>query len=135
MSVYRCSACGVEKPAHAFHRRHDGRTRPVHHHCKACRVQRDHARHAVYRDYLNAEKARRGACLDCGEMYHPWQMDFDHRPGEQKRFELSEGGSRSLPELHAEMAKCDLICANCHRTRTHVRQQYVRRTESQKLAE
>jgi hypothetical protein len=47
-------------------------------------------------------------------------MDFDHRPGTEKLFQF--GGSdlvrHSLETTLAEIAKCDLVCANCHRVRT-----------------
>jgi predicted HNH restriction endonuclease len=49
-------------------------------------------------------------------------MDFDHRPGETKAFEISQMlGKVSMETLEAEIAKCDIVCANCHRIRTHRR--------------
>jgi hypothetical protein len=53
-------------------------------------------------------------------------MDFDHRPGETKCFNLSiaAGQTRlSWEKMEAEIAKCDVVCANCHRERTHQRKQ------------
>lgn len=60
-------------------------------------------------------------CLDCQGFFPPALMDFDHRDPEQKIVQVSDTGSWSLkrlPELMAEIAKCDLICGNCHRVRT-----------------
>lgn len=63
-----------------------------------------------------------GPCKDCLRTYPPYVMDFDHRPGETKLFEISKGYRRNARvTVLAEIAKCDLVCANCHRIRTHNR--------------
>jgi hypothetical protein len=57
-------------------------------------------------------------------------MDFDHRPGETKCFNLAiaAGQTRlSWAKMLAEIAKCDVVCANCHRKRTHRRRVAERR--------
>jgi hypothetical protein len=47
-------------------------------------------------------------------------MDFDHRDPALKLFNISEYGVKcALAVLIAEIAKCDVVCANCHRQRTH----------------
>ena len=49
-------------------------------------------------------------------------MQFNHRPGEVKIGEVSElmnDGVRT--KMWEEIAKCDLVCANCHALRTHLR--------------
>lgn len=56
-------------------------------------------------------------CLDCGGRFPPECMDFDHRPGEVKLMEMGET-MRKLSLWLAEAAKCDIVCANCHRIRT-----------------
>ena len=49
-------------------------------------------------------------------------MDFDHRDGEVKLFDVSKGMlSLGRAKVLAETAKCDIICANCHRIRTATR--------------
>lgn len=58
-------------------------------------------------------------CLDCKRCFHAVCMDFDHRPNERKLFAVGSGGKRGRNRLLAEIAKCDLVCANCHRLRTH----------------
>lgn len=45
-------------------------------------------------------------------------MDLDHRDPLQKRFELSKQKTCSEKRLLEEIAKCDVVCANCHRERT-----------------
>jgi hypothetical protein len=48
-------------------------------------------------------------------------MDFDHRDGRQKRFNIGRDALRQISEadLLREIAKCDVVCANCRRMRTH----------------
>lgn len=57
-------------------------------------------------------------CMDCGNCFPSVCMDFDHRNATTKRDSVSsmvEGGREALM---AEIAKCDLVCSNCHRIRT-----------------
>lgn len=65
---------------------------------------------------------RRVPCHDCGRRFHPCAMDFDHRVGEAKRAVVTRMIGRSgLTRIFAEVAKCDIVCANCHRLRTFLR--------------
>lgn len=59
-------------------------------------------------------------CLDCGGHFHHSAMDFDHRPDEIKTWDINRLVTRnaSIVAVMAEIAKCDLVCANCHRVRT-----------------
>lgn len=60
-------------------------------------------------------------CLDCGAGFPPVAMDFDHRKSETKRDNVSRiaaGPEFSMADLKAEISKCELVCANCHRIRT-----------------
>ncbi len=63
------------------------------------------------------------ACLDCGIEYPPHIYDFDHLPQFVKEFDLSSTGMRdkSMEKIIAEIAKCELVCSNCHRHRTYMR--------------
>jgi len=66
------------------------------------------------------EKQKDFPCLDCGKRYPPYVLDFDHRDGEEKFLEVSKMvGSYSIKRLEEEVAKCDIVCSNCHRIRTH----------------
>ena len=60
-----------------------------------------------------AEKAARG-CLRCGER-DPRCLDFHHRDHTSKVAEVSRLIGHKPATLDAEIAKCDVICANCHR--------------------
>jgi hypothetical protein len=61
-------------------------------------------------------------CSDCGFVFHPSAMDFDHRSGEVKVDIIVGCAARFGKEkLLKEIAKCDVVCANCHRKRTFLR--------------
>jgi hypothetical protein len=57
-------------------------------------------------------------CVDCGEA-DPIVLDFDHVTG-KKRKGVSDlaGQGFNIEALKAEIAKCVVRCANCHRRRT-----------------
>jgi len=46
-------------------------------------------------------------------------MDFDHRDRSKKKAHVSKLRHWSDATLLREMEKCDVVCANCHRIRTH----------------
>jgi hypothetical protein len=58
-------------------------------------------------------------CADCNSYFPYYVMDFDHLPEHIKEFQISSG--QSLQRKLREMVKCELVCANCHRIRTHNR--------------
>jgi hypothetical protein len=62
-------------------------------------------------------------CHDCGGLFAPHQMDFDHRDPREKSFNLCSGRAalKNRDQILAEAAKCDVVCANCHRLRTRAR--------------
>ncbi len=64
-----------------------------------------------------------GPCVDCGRKFKPWQMDFDHLPGSVKEKSIAEmvRSGRSKTRILIEIEKCELVCACCHRDRTHQR--------------
>jgi hypothetical protein len=55
-------------------------------------------------------------------------MDFDHREGEKKFFEMNRVNRVTMRAIKREIEKCDVVCANCHRERTYRR--VVRRMSS-----
>lgn len=76
------------------------------------------------KDYIAEQKAK--PCMDCGRPYPPYVMDFDHREPSKKEFEIARLFlTHSLKIIDRELAKCDVVCANCHRERTH-RQELLR---------
>jgi hypothetical protein len=58
-------------------------------------------------------------CADCGRCYRPCAMDFDHRDPTSKEYTVTRMiGRAGTARILAEVAKCDIVCANCHRVRT-----------------
>jgi hypothetical protein len=55
--------------------------------------------------------------MDCGVVFRYWVLDFDHR-GDKKVCNVAKLCNRSLDAIKQEIAKCDLVCACCHRIRT-----------------
>jgi hypothetical protein len=60
-------------------------------------------------------KSERG-CKSCGEM-HPATLDFHHRDGKSKEACVANAiqSGWSWERVLAEIEKCDILCANCHR--------------------
>ena len=58
-------------------------------------------------------------CADCGIRYPYYVMDFDHVRGEKEfGFGRVTQTNIALERIIKEIAKCDVVCANCHRERT-----------------
>lgn len=80
------------------------------------RRTRDSARER--RALIDAIKLESG-CVDCGFRVHPAALEFDHRDREQKLFAIARHyHSKAWHVVLAEIAKCDVRCANCHRIRS-----------------
>lgn len=60
-------------------------------------------------------------CADCGRFFPPECVDFDHVRGEKVSAVARMLSQRSTQALLNEIAKCDVVCACCHRTRTKAR--------------
>ncbi|HEV2755722.1 MAG TPA: hypothetical protein VG318_08090 [Actinomycetota bacterium] len=55
-------------------------------------------------------------CTDCGET-DPVVLEFDHL--RDKRFNIGPKlATHAWEDILDEIAKCDVVCANCHRRRT-----------------
>jgi len=85
---------------------------------RATRHRSDRRRYDEFRRITDAAKSV--PCRDCGKTYPPYVMDFDHVRGE-KLVMVSKMMLRNRVMIEAEIAKCDVVCANCHRERTHKR--------------
>lgn len=92
------------------------------HLAKMARNRRERARLEVQ------ELKAKNPCSDCGGFFHFSAMDFDHRDAQDKRVEISRIIGRGVcwTTLRAELEKCDLVCANCHRVREYERREYAR---------
>ena len=107
--------------------------------CKDCYNRRQRARKRVPDEKLKYRRPTRSSdgiskqakvayiqelktapCTCCGTYEPPPSMDFHHLDETTKEFSLgkistSRGGIFTLEQIKKEIAKCILICANCHR--------------------
>ena len=134
-----CSKCLKEKSLSEFYLRKRGpRVGKYYEKCKVCMKVRGRSyyhlnhkrqlalalirRHRSYyekRNYLNSIKNK--PCSDCGQRYPYFVMDFDHVNVRDKIKEVAYMVTRnwSLVKIKAEVKKCEVVCANCHRIRTY----------------
>ncbi len=102
--------------------------------------QRRQAQLPEYRERKYAEKARRMVgrraeyvalkdrpCTDCGGSFPVECMDFDHLRDKVREVSALVRADVSMDRLRAEAAKCELVCANCHRIRTKMRREAARK--------
>jgi hypothetical protein len=117
----RCPRCGEVKALDAFDPRRGRRCQPY---CRLCRreYQRGRPRLLLAKQLLRRMKHNQ-PCADCGVRYPHYVLDYDHRPGCPKRANLNILRKQGAKEevLLAEIAKCDLVCASCHRVHTYQR--------------
>jgi hypothetical protein len=60
-------------------------------------------------------------CVDCGINYPYYVMDFDHVRGQKHANVMELVSTLSKKKIDEEIAKCEIVCSNCHRIRTHMR--------------
>jgi hypothetical protein len=81
-------------------------------------------RQQKHRQKLNEVKLKSG-CVECGFNSHPAALQFNHRDPEQKSFEIGSCVLKSWESIEAEIAKCDVLCANCHSIHTVTEKHYA----------
>ena len=101
------------------------------HLARVLRVTR-RAREAA-KEYIN--EVKHCPCAHCGGRFPPFVMDFDHVRG-TKVANLSQlrGGRSAWSKILDEIAKCEVVCANCHRLRTYLRNQGITVLPNQVMA-
>lgn len=80
------------------------------------------------RNRINRKKLRRyvakikesSSCADCGNNYPHYVMDFDHLSNKEGLI-IEFIRRHNKKALDREMAKCEVVCSNCHRIRSHNR--------------
>lgn len=101
--------------------------------CKECDNAAQKIQYANNKKYyLDRNRIRRAAmskwireykegkpCFMCGGIFPYYVMDFNHIKLSTKKFNLGHGAKQSLNAVKAEIAKCELLCANCHRVHTY----------------
>lgn len=135
-----CTGCGEDKPIEEFPP-HKSRKSGIQSRCRPCYAvyQRDYYRnrvasdpeYATHKKELRKESNRRlrpkrrqnvweyllaHPCVDCGES-DPIVLEFDHQ--KDKEFNISSKMTAiSWDRLLEEIAKCEVVCSNCHKRRT-----------------
>lgn len=134
MKTKRCSKCKRRRGFVKFSKssaKKDGYC----HNCKDCQKEYYKAhynnnkpyykeRKRVYRDKLKSltRLLKDVPCNDCNKKYPYYVMDFDHLEPNEKSFSIScmqAQGGVSMKKFIAEINKCEVVCSNCHRERTH----------------
>jgi transposase len=81
--------------------------------CRRCRM--DAVANWRRRTKAKLVKEAGGQCVICGYNRHQSALHFHHLDPKQKKFHLAESGvTRSIESLRREVAKCALLCSNCH---------------------
>ena len=72
-------------------------------------------------DAVQAFKERQG-CSDCLKEYPHYVLEFHHLPGFKKFGQVSHILKKYGPDkAWEEIAKCEVVCSNCHKIRTNSR--------------
>jgi len=78
-----------------------------------------HRQKQAYKQRLVKIKETSG-CADCGES-NPIVLDFDHLKDKKYNVSRMIHDGFSWKAIKKEIEKCEVVCANCHRIRTHNR--------------
>lgn len=112
-----CRRCGQDKHEDDFSVLRSGAR---HTYCRKCLREYNSkfssGRKRATSEYLQEVKDNK-PCKDCGRAFRYWVLDFDHVGEKTAGFGKLRGAS--LEAMKAEVQACDLVCANCHRERTH----------------
>ncbi len=131
MTIKTCTVCLEEKPVTSFDMK-KGKPRSS---CKVCVARYTHQHYLSKKEYYierakinrknGQERLRKflfqykkeHPCVDCGES-DPIVLEFDHI--KEKADGLASMATRALmlSRLLEEIAKCEVVCANCHKRRT-----------------
>lgn len=138
MKTKKCCICKEEKPHSEFYTcgKTAAGTNKYMSRCKECDNKKAPSplreeNHLKWRNKKKQEdrawllEIKKGlSCLDCGMSFKeaPWLLDFHHRDPKEKSFQVGCSPTYLKPRevILNEIAKCDPLCSNCHRTRHHI---------------
>jgi|SRR6185437_767198 len=129
-----CNKCGIEKPLTDFKFKNKAKG-TYQSYCTPCKKEIDRQYYLTNPERGKYVRANAQAMKDsnrayiwdyfkanpcpCGET-DPRVLEFDHIDPTTKKGNLAElVGSHSLEVIKAEIAKCRVLCANCHRRHTY----------------
>jgi transposase len=83
-------------------------------------LKRQQKKRNIISSLIATYKQERG-CADCKENYPYWILEFDHL--RDKKFAISQYRLYTLDIdlVKKEIEKCEVVCSNCHKNRTHLR--------------
>ena len=97
--------------------------------CKPCAQNRQRTSARKYRLWVREllMTLKNNPCIDCGCIYPSYVMQFDHIRG-TKKFSIANliGHFKRKDEIFQELAKCELVCANCHMLRTYSKERLMK---------
>lgn len=109
----RCTRCQQDKPVSEFYFR---KTENRHHpYCKRCHNAYTHER--FKRRKARAITYKGGVCEDCGGAFHYSVFEFHHTDPTGKELTGNQIKRWAWDRVKAELDRCMLLCANCHRLR------------------
>ena len=122
--VKACTSCGQTLPVTKFKRRastgRQANTRQAQ--CNRCLYVKYQRPVDQKKTQIIAQYKVDCGCTDCGYNSHPSALDFDHLPGTEKSFNIgSNVANLTLARIWDEIAKCEVVCRNCHAIRTDSR--------------
>ena len=107
----KCSTCKEEKPLSDYHKKgNDGTHDSV---CKRCFSKYCISRWAARK--AKAVEYKGGRCSKCGYSRSMSALEFHHKVPSEKDFDWGKIRLQSEEKMLAELDKCVLLCANCHR--------------------
>lgn len=112
--MHNCCVCRKSLPDSEFYVIKDKSRGRLQCRCKKCHNAVGKARYAAAKKIINAIKLEKG-CKRCGWNSDPVALDFHHRDRASKLFRLAGHMNGNIQTLMREAAKCDVLCANCHR--------------------
>lgn len=84
--------------------------------------QRSQKRRTEVRAILARIKEESG-CVDCKIKYPFYVLEFDHTQDNKEANIAWMATFASIEDILKETAKCEVVCANCHKARTYLRKQ------------
>ena len=95
-----------------------GKTYSTGPYCRPCTKAYNKERLQKKRDFVWAYKLEKG-CAVCGYNKHPVALELNHIDPTSKTYSIGKQLiSISMENLVKELAKCEVLCANCHQIHT-----------------
>lgn len=115
----QCTQCQIEKPLDEFYKQVQKGKNGQSWNCRdsmciSCRSLYASERRRNVKE--QAVKYLGGICKDCKKRFPPYVYDFHHLDPNKKDFSIGKQ-AKKFDSIKAELEKCILLCANCHRIR------------------